>query len=120
MDSARTEIAKIMAKNRIAKALCSKVPAADRSDIKISSEVIVCKEKPINKWMPPFTVLDVKGKAILVDMKGTNRQISVDKEKLYFQATQAANPTEVAGPPTTANTNSDGDIMDDYETSRTS
>ena len=83
MEAGRKDMADILARNRISKAVQSNVPAAADKEIAIGSKVLVFKEKPINKWIGPFEVRDVKKKVVFVDMDGRLSQLSIDKVKTY-------------------------------------
>ena len=53
-------MAVILARNRISKAVRSHARAATDREIAIQSKVLVFKEKPINQWIGPFEVGDLK------------------------------------------------------------
>lgn len=83
MQSVRAEMAKLVAKARVHVALSRNVPTAVDANIRILDQVLVFREKPVNKWMGPYKVLDVYGKINHVDISGKNAQFSIDKVKVY-------------------------------------
>lgn len=86
MQSARTEMTKIVAKTRVHVALSKNVPAAADAAIRILDKVLVYREKPVNKWLGPYNVLDINGKIVHVDINGKSSQFSVDKVKPFQEA----------------------------------
>ena len=82
MALARKEITKVIAKDRVTRALRINVPSAALTDIPIGSRVLVFREKPENKWVGPYTVVGVRDKAVFIDLNGTNKQVSIDKVKV--------------------------------------
>lgn len=60
METRRKDMAVILARNRISKAVRSHARAATDREIAIQSKVLVFKEKPINQWIGPFEVGDLK------------------------------------------------------------
>ena len=83
LQSARGEMAKRMAQNRLKTALRSNVPEAADKEVAIGSKVSVYKENPINKWVGPFEVRDVDQKGVFLDISGRMSQLSIDKVKKY-------------------------------------
>lgn len=99
MQAARKDMSKEIASSRTSTALRSLVPAATNYNIIIGSEVLVFKENPLNKWIGPFCVLDVKDKTVFVNAEGHTTQLSIDKVKPYLRPTHdeisaASNPNE--------------------------
>ena len=78
---ARKEMTRIIAKERIPRALRTNVPSAAHTDIPIGSRVLIFREKPENKWIGPYRVLDVKDKCLFIDLDGTDYQVSLDEVK---------------------------------------
>lgn len=66
-------MAHIMAKTRVSVALSINFPAATDSDVRIIDHVLVCREKPVNKWVGPFSFTNVDDKTILVEVNGKDR-----------------------------------------------
>lgn len=85
MQVARAEMARITARARVHVALNRNVPAAADTDIRILDNVLVFRESPVNKWVGPYTVVDVKGKSIYVDVNGRATQFAIDKVRVYRQ-----------------------------------
>ena len=85
MDAARSEVSKLIARDRLKKAVKSNVPAAADKVIQIGEQVLVYKEKPINQWIGPFHVRDVSAKTVFVNMNGRRSQLSIDKVKVYVK-----------------------------------
>ena len=85
MDAARSEVSKLIARDRLKKAVKSNVPAAADKVIQVGEQVLVYKEKPINQWIGPFHVRDVNAKTVFVDMNGGTSQLSIDKVKVYVK-----------------------------------
>ena len=105
MQAARREMSKETAQNRLTTALKSNVAAAAHHGIGIGSEVLVYKEPPLNKWIGPFRVLDIKGKAVFVEAEGRITQLSVDKVKVYRRPS-ADDPPDPKDHPVPAETES--------------
>ena len=105
MQAARKEMSKEISQNRLTTALKSNVRASAHYDIVIGSEVFVYKEPPLNKWIGPFRVLDMKGKAVFVENKGRTTQLSVDKVKVYRRpsADELPDPEDLSVSPGTDN-----------------
>ena len=81
MLKARDEMTTIIAGSQMKKALRSNAPGAAMADIPIGSEVLVYKEKPIDKWVGPHKVLDINGKMLHVEINGRATLLSIDKVK---------------------------------------
>ena len=79
----RKKMTRIITKERITMASRTNVPSAAHTDIPIGSRVLIFREKPENKWIGPYRVLDVKDKCLFIDLDGTDYQVSVDKVKAY-------------------------------------
>ena len=57
-------------------------------NIRIGSDVIVCRDKPVKEWVGTFKVLDIKGKICHLAVDGRQSQFSIDKVKLYLQCSK--------------------------------
>ena len=117
---ARKEMTRIIAKERITRALRMNVPSAAQSEILIGSRVSISWEKPENKWIGPCRGLEVKDKRIFIDLNGTDHQVYIDK----VNACEAPWPVSTSdSTPVLKNTldpdvenPSQSDVLDDWET----
>lgn len=91
MQLARSEMAREIAKARVHVALRRNFPAAADADVKILDQVLVYLEKPVNKWLGPFTVIDFNDKSVYVNINGKTSRYSVDKVKVYQSDNDADN-----------------------------
>ena len=57
MQTARSKMLKVIARQRLATALKMNVPAAADRDITIGSDFFLYKERPRNEWIGPYKVL---------------------------------------------------------------
>lgn len=85
MKLARAEMSRITANERMRTALSRNAPAAAGAEYRIADQVLVYREKPVNKWVGPFAIVNVQGKTGFVDVNGKATQFAVDKIKLYLQ-----------------------------------
>ena len=69
MESARKEMASVMAKERISKAVRLNVPPAAENDIEVVSRALVYREKPEDQWTGPYLVLDVKDNSVTIQLE---------------------------------------------------
>ncbi|CDF36767.1 unnamed protein product [Chondrus crispus] len=83
MESARKEMASVMAKERLSRAVRMNVPSAADKDIVIGSRVLLYREKPEDQWTGPYLVLDVKDKSVTIQLEGKIMNTSIDKVKSY-------------------------------------
>lgn len=90
---ARKEMGVHIANARLRKGLSSNVPASASSEIQNGSLVLWYREKPLDKWVGPYSVLDVQKNIVLLDVNGTLTQVSIDKVKMYVQEDSATNET---------------------------
>ena len=93
MQAARNDMSKEVARSRLSTALRSNVPAATNRDISIGSEVLVFKEPPVNKWVGPFHVLDVRDKSVFINSQGRTMQMSIEKVKPYLRPIHNETPS---------------------------
>lgn len=61
------------------------VPISADADICIMDKVLVYRERPVNKSVGPFTVLNVREKSVFVEVNGWTKQFAIDKLRLYRQ-----------------------------------
>ena len=88
MRQARKELSSMVAKSKLKRALKMNIFAAASKSFKIGDEVLVYREDPINKWVGPFSVINVEGKMIHIDYNGDLKLFSKDKLKKYnFEGT---------------------------------
>ena len=83
MESARKEMASVMGKERISKAVRMNVPSAADTDIVIGSRVLLYREKPEDQWTGPYLVIDVQDKSVTIQLEGKIMNVSIDKVKSY-------------------------------------
>lgn len=83
MKEARDEAVKLIAQTRLATAITSNVFVAADSDIKISYVVLMFREKPVERWIGPFSVVDNDGMILNLGSGDLTWIPSVDKVKLY-------------------------------------
>ncbi len=72
---------KLVARNCISTAFHERIPRAEDHDIKIGSEVLLYKERPINMWVGPYRVVAGDSKHLSLNLKGNLVPASVDKVK---------------------------------------
>lgn len=82
---ARNYMAQAISRERVHVALKRNVPTPADSDVLILDLVLVHLERPVNKWLVPFTVLEIQGKAVFVNVNGKASRFSIDKFKPYRQ-----------------------------------
>ena len=118
IESARKEMASVMAKERMSKAVRMNVPSAADNDIAIGTRVLLYREKPEDQWKGPYLVLDVKEKSVTIQLDGKTANVSIDKVKPY--KSPAADPTDTPIPMSRDNTDDsstdDRDVLKDIDT----
>lgn len=83
MRSAKKEMAQVIAKSKLTKAMRMNIPSACNRSIKIGDDVLVYREPPGNKWIGPFKVVNVDDKMAHLDYNGELKLYSIDKLKVY-------------------------------------
>lgn len=83
MRTARDEMRRTVARARLRAALRMRVPRAADADVAAGMAVLVFREKPVNSWVGPYTVIKADGKLVWIDVDGTAKLFSVDKVKQY-------------------------------------
>lgn len=83
MRTARDEMRRRLARDRLRTALRTRVPPASELPVATRMSVLVCREKPINRWVGPFTVVNTDGKVVWLDVDGQVKQYAIDKVKQY-------------------------------------
>ena len=83
LQTARSEMVKVIARQRLASALRLNVPAATDRDIAIGSDALLYKERPRNEWLGPYKVLVGNNKNLLINDDGRTTPVSIDKFKPY-------------------------------------
>lgn len=76
-------------------ALRRNVPPAADIDIRIGDLVLMFREKPIGKWVGPYSVMDIKRKQLTLNTGDRYMSASIDKVKLYQE--HAIEPLEDNG-----------------------
>ena len=71
MQIARSEMLKVIARQRIATALRMNVPAVAYHDMAIISDLLLYKERPRNECIGPYNVLASNNKNLLLSVKGS-------------------------------------------------
>jgi len=83
MRTARDEMQRHVARDRLRNALRTRVPRASDSPIAEGMTVLLYSEKPVNRWVGPFTVVNTDDKLVWLDHDGQVKQFSIDKVKQY-------------------------------------
>ena len=83
MRSAKKEMAQVIAKSKLTKALRMNIPSSCNRSIKIGDDVLVYREPPVKKWIGPFKVVNVDDKMAHLDYNGELKLYSIDKLKVY-------------------------------------
>ena len=86
---ARKEMEKVIAKQILATALRSNVPKAADNETRIGSDVLLYKERPVNKWLGPYKVMAGDNKNLLLNINGRIAPASVDKVKVLRKTTSS-------------------------------
>lgn len=83
MADARKEMEQIVARSRIAAALNWNVPKCSDQQFNVSDEVLMFREKPVGKWVGPYTIKSINNKSVVLDTGDRNILSSVDKIRVY-------------------------------------
>ncbi len=79
LQTAQSEMVKIIARQRLASALRRNVPSAADRDILTGSDVLLYKEKPRHEWVGPYKVMEGDNKNMLLNITGRIVPASVDE-----------------------------------------
>ena len=82
LNLARLEMSKQVAKERLSTARNGNVPAASDSEVKAGDKVLFDSEEP-REWIGPYLVLSCDQKQVVVNIDGTRKPYSMDKDKIY-------------------------------------
>ena len=83
LQTARSEMVKIIARQRLASALRRNVPSSADRDILFGSDVLLYKERPRHEWVGTYKVMAGDNENVLLNMNGRIVPASVDKVKPY-------------------------------------
>lgn len=83
MVDARKQMQAVVAKARLRVALSANVPAAADRVVNPGDQVLVYRERPVDEWVGPFSLVAQRDKIVWLAIDGVLKQFSVDKIKKY-------------------------------------
>ncbi|KAK1864449.1 hypothetical protein I4F81_006995 [Pyropia yezoensis] len=83
MRTPREGMRRTVARARLREALRMRVPQVADADVAAGMAVLVFREKPVNSWVGPYTVIKANGKLVWIEVDGTAKLFSVDEVKQY-------------------------------------
>eukprot|EP00168_Porphyra_purpurea_P016741 TRINITY_DN552_c0_g1_i1.p1 TRINITY_DN552_c0_g1~~TRINITY_DN552_c0_g1_i1.p1 ORF type:complete len:862 (-),score=144.43 TRINITY_DN552_c0_g1_i1:471-2858(-) len=95
MLTARKEMLRHAAKERVRVALNTRVPIAADRMVHPGQEVLVYREPPADRWEGPYAVVSQEGKVVWLAVDGHMVQFAIDKIKAYV--TPAPTPDATTG-----------------------
>ena len=103
LQNARSDMVKNIAKSRLSSARRMNVPRAVDSNVKIGMDVLVYRERPVNKWTGPFKVTAIDEKMVWINKNGRMSLVSIDKVKEFKEpipesATASGTPDDLLAP----------------------
>lgn len=96
---ARSEMLKVIARQRLATAIQKNVPKVANHDISIGSDVLLYKERPVNRWLGPYKVIAGDMKNLLLNVDGRIVPASVDKVKTFKRVQAESKDTATPAAP---------------------
>lgn len=108
MRTARDEMLRTVARARLRTALRTRVPRATDADVAAGMAVLVFREKPVNCWVGPYTIIMAEVKHVWLDVDGNLQLFSIDKVKWYHHSSvpgadgDGSDPTPPGGPDNSA------------------
>lgn len=85
---ARREATKVISQQRLNVALNKFFLWSADNDLKIADEFLMYREKPLAKWVGPYTITRMNGKQVTLDTGDRTILALIDKLKLYQQVDQ--------------------------------
>ena len=100
---ARADMSKQIARDRLDRALRTQVPHAAAANINPGIDVLVYREKPVDKWEGPYRVISCSSKQVWLDVNNKAKMFSIDKVKEYLPPPVTGTdgePSQTAAKPT--------------------
>lgn len=107
----RADMTKQIAWDRLDRALRAQVPQAAAVDIRPGMDVLVYREKPVDKWEGPYRVVSCSSKQVRLDVNDNAMMFSIAKVKEYAPAPVTGDAGEPSETPASATDKDIGSIL---------